>query len=201
MKNQGLFLLACFGFLTVNDVLAQAWTTLGGNYLRTDASTDGVVIGNIGSSPSPTVGLLVDGAMMGVEMMVRKLEEGYDKMRAATFAYDITAMPMLTGTLITAAGFLPIGIAKSVTGEYTFAIFAVVTLALLISWVAAVTVTPFLGNWILKGPQHEHAIAGHDVFNTRFYNRLRGVIEWCLAHRKLTMLATLGLFALGGLGR
>ena len=80
------------------------------------------------------LGLLVDDAIIAVEMMVRKLEEGYDKMRAATFAYDVTAMPMLTGTLITAAGFLPIGMAKSVTGEYTFAIFAVTSAALLISW-------------------------------------------------------------------
>ncbi len=146
------------------------------------------------------LGLLVDDAMIAVEMMSRKIEQGLGKLAAAAFAWRSTAFPMLTGTLITAAGFLPIGTAKSATGEYTFAIFAVVTLALLISWVAAVTVTPYLGNLILKGPLHEHAIAGHDVFNTRFYNRLRGVIEWCLSHRKLTMLATLGLFALGVVG-
>ncbi len=146
------------------------------------------------------LGLLVDDAMIAVEMMSRKIEQGLGKLAAAAFAWRSTAFPMLTGTLITAAGFLPIGTAKSATGEYTFAIFAVVSLALLISWVAAVTVTPFLGNLILKGPLHEHAIAGHDVFNTRFYNRLRGVIEWCVAHRKLTMLATLGLFALGVVG-
>jgi hypothetical protein len=78
------------------------------------------------------LGLLVDDAIIAVEMMVRKMEEGYDKVRAATFAYEITAMPMLTGTLITAAGFLPIGMAKSVTGEYTFAIFAVTVIALVI---------------------------------------------------------------------
>jgi len=78
------------------------------------------------------LGLLVDDAIISVEMMVRTLEEGYDKKRAATFAYEVTAMPMLTGTLITAAGFLPIGLAKSLTGEYTFAIFAVTSAALLI---------------------------------------------------------------------
>ena len=77
-----------------------------------------------------SLGLLVDDAIIAVEMMVRKMEEGFDKVRAATFAYEVTAMPMLTGTLITAAGFLPIGLAKSVTGEYTFAIFAVTVLAL-----------------------------------------------------------------------
>ncbi|GIK24366.1 MAG: resistance-nodulation-cell division efflux transporter [Betaproteobacteria bacterium] len=146
------------------------------------------------------LGLLVDDAMIAVEMMSRKIEQGLGKLAAAAFAWRSTAFPMLTGTLITAAGFLPIGTAKSATGEYTFAIFAVVTLALLISWVAAVTVTPFLGNWILKGPQHEHAIAGHDVFNTPFYARLRGVLDWCLANRKLTMLATAGLFVLGVAG-
>jgi multidrug efflux pump len=143
------------------------------------------------------LGLLVDDAMIAVEMMSRKIEQGLGKLAAAAFAWRSTAFPMLTGTLITAAGFLPIGTARSATGEYTFGIFAVVGLALLISWVAAVTVTPFIGNWILKGPQHEHAIAGHDVFDTPFYTRLRAVIEWCLAHRKLTMLATLGLFVLG----
>jgi len=146
------------------------------------------------------LGLLVDDAMIAVEMMSRKIEQGLGKLAAAAFAWRSTAFPMLTGTLITAAGFLPIGTAKSATGEYTFGIFAVVGLALLISWVAAVVVTPFLGNLILKGPQHEHAIAGHDVFNTRFYHRLRSVLEWCLSHRKLTMLATLGLFALGVVG-
>jgi len=90
------------------------------------------------------LGLLVDDAIIAVEMMVRKMEEGYDKFRAATFAYELTAMPMLTGTLITAAGFLPIGIAKSTVGEYTFAIFAVTVIALLVSWVASVYFVPYL---------------------------------------------------------
>ena len=101
-----------------------------------------------------SLGLLVDDAIIAVEMMVRKLEEGYDKVRAATFAYEITAMPMLTGTLITAAGFLPIGIARSVTGEYTFAIFAVTVLALLVSWCVSVFFVPYLGTVLLKAPRH-----------------------------------------------
>src|SRR5439155_2902292 len=84
------------------------------------------------------LGLLVDDAIIAVEMMVRKLEEGYDKMRAATFAYEVTAMPMLTGTLITATGFLPIGMARSTVGEYTFAIFAVTVVALVLSWFVSV---------------------------------------------------------------
>jgi len=91
------------------------------------------------------LGLLVDDAIIAVEMMVRKMEEGFDKVRAATYAYDVTAMPMLTGTLITAAGFLPIGLAKSVTGEYTFAIFAVTVIALLLSWWVSVFFVPYLG--------------------------------------------------------
>jgi multidrug efflux pump subunit AcrB len=100
------------------------------------------------------LGLLVDDAIIAVEMMVRKIEEGYDKVRAATFAYEITAMPMLTGTLITAAGFLPIGIARSVTGEYTFAIFAVTVLALVVSWLVSVYFVPYLGTLLLKTPAH-----------------------------------------------
>ncbi|MFY7939350.1 MAG: efflux RND transporter permease subunit, partial [Burkholderiaceae bacterium] len=90
------------------------------------------------------LGLLVDDAIIAVEMMVRKLEEGFDKVRAATFAYEATAMPMLTGTLITAVGFLPIGLAQSTVGEYTFAIFAVTAAALLISWWVSVYFVPYL---------------------------------------------------------
>ena len=105
-----------------------------------------------------SLGLLVDDAIIAVEMMVRKMEEGYDKVRAATFAYEITAMPMLTGTLITAAGFLPIGLAKSVTGEYTYAIFAVTVLALVLSWIVSVYFVPYLGTIFLKAPAHVKAL-------------------------------------------
>ncbi|RMX05944.1 efflux RND transporter permease subunit [Corticibacter populi] len=100
------------------------------------------------------LGLLVDDAIIAVEMMVRKMEEGYGKFRSACFAYDITAKPMLTGTLITAAGFLPIGIAKSMTGEYTFAIFGVTVVALLLSWIVSVYFVPYLGVLLLKKPAH-----------------------------------------------
>lgn len=145
-----------------------------------------------------SLGLLVDDAMISVEMMARKLEEGFDKVSAATYAYSSTAFPMLSGTIITAAGFLPIATAKSTTGEYTFAIFAVTTIALILSWVAAVTVTPFLGAWILKARPSNSA--HHDVYSTRFYNRLRGLIDWCIAHRKSVLLATALTFALGVAG-
>jgi multidrug efflux pump len=143
------------------------------------------------------LGLLVDDAMIAVEMMSRKMEEGFDRFRAATFAYTSTAFPMLTGTLITASGFLPIATAKSSTGEYTFAIFQVVTIALLVSWVAAVMATPFLGNWLLKP---KPGVAHHELFDTRFYRALRGAIQWCMRHRWTTIAATIGLFVLGGLG-
>jgi multidrug efflux pump subunit AcrB len=149
------------------------------------------------------LGLLVDDAIIAVEMMVRKMEEGYDKVRAATFAYEITAMPMLTGTLITAAGFLPIGLAKSVTGEYTFAIFAVTVIALLISWVASVYFVPYLGTLLLKAPPHvdgsdqSHA---HEMFDTPFYNSFRKIVTWCVVNKWKTIAITLALFALGILG-
>ena len=141
------------------------------------------------------LGLLVDDAMIAVEMMARKIEEGLDKFSAATFAYTSTAFPMLTGTLITASGFLPIATARSNTGEYTFAIFAVVTIALLISWVAAVGATPFIGTWLLK----EHR-GGHELFDSRFYRRLRATIEWCMRHRWLTIAATVASLVLGAVG-
>jgi multidrug efflux pump subunit AcrB len=149
------------------------------------------------------LGLLVDDAIIAVEMMVRKMEEGYDKFRAATFAYELTAMPMLTGTLITAAGFLPIGIAKSVTGEYTFAIFAVTVIALIVSWVASVYFVPYLGAWLLKPPAHAVAGAHHDsaeMFDTPFYRHFRQWVTWCVTHRWKTIAITIALFALGIVG-
>jgi multidrug efflux pump len=157
------------------------------------------------------LGLLVDDAIIAVEMMVRKMEEGYDKVRAATFAYELTAMPMLTGTLITAAGFLPIGIAKSVTGEYTFAIFAVTVIALVLSWIVSVYFVPYLGTLLLKAPPHVVAAteAGqahdepHELFDSPFYNRFRKAVNWCVEHRWITIGATVLMFVLGiaGMGR
>jgi multidrug efflux pump subunit AcrB len=149
------------------------------------------------------LGLLVDDAIIAVEMMVRKMEEGYDKVRAATFAYDVTAKPMLTGTLITAAGFLPIGLAKSVTGEYTFAIFAVTVIALVLSWIVSVYFVPYLGTLLLKVKPHDPNAPPHELFDTPFYNRFRRTVDWCVQHRWLTIGATVLIFALGivGMGR
>ncbi len=156
------------------------------------------------------LGLLVDDAIIAVEMMVTKMEEGYDKVRAATFAYEVTAMPMLTGTLITAAGFLPIGMAKSQTGEYTFAIFGVTVIALVISWVVSVYFVPYLGTLLLKVKPHPHhdesaSLASHPgeisaVHNTPFYKVFRATVNWCVQHRWVTIGATVLIFALGIVG-
>lgn len=143
------------------------------------------------------LGLMVDDAIIIIEMTVRKLEEGYDRLRASTFAFSATAMPMLTGTLITAAGFLPIGLANSAVGEYTYAIFAVTTAALIISWLVSVYFVPFLGYHLLKEkPATEH----HEVFDTPFYNRIRHIVDRCVEHRWITIGLTLGAMALGMVG-
>ena len=142
------------------------------------------------------LGLLVDDAIIAVEMMLRKIEEGFDRFQAATFAFTSTAFPMLTGTLITAAGFLPIATAKSSTGEYTIAIFQVVTIALLVSWFAAVIATPLIGMKLLRAS----GTHPHEMFQGRFYVALRRLIDACMRRRWLTIAATLGAFLLGGYG-
>ncbi len=146
------------------------------------------------------LGLLVDDAIIAVEMMVRKMEEGLSRFDAATFAYTSTAMPMLTGTLITAAGFLPIGFAKSVAGEYTFSMFSVNVIALLISWFVAVLFTPYLGYVLLKVKPATGGDGHHELFDTPFYTRLKRVLNWCVEWRKTTILLTLAGFGLGVFG-
>jgi len=135
------------------------------------------------------LGLLVDDAMIAVEMMVRKLEEGFDKVRAATFAYTSTAFPMLTGTLVSVVGFLPVGFAKSSAGEYCFTLFAVVAIALLVSWVVAVVFTPFIGTALLKEKP-----GAHEPPPGRIARWFRGVLLWALGHRKTVIAATAGAF-------
>jgi multidrug efflux pump subunit AcrB len=146
------------------------------------------------------LGLLVDDAIIAVEMMVRKMEEGMSRFDAATFAYKSTAIPMLTGTLITVAGFLPIGLAKSAAGEYTFSLFSVNALALVISWVVAVTFTPYLGYVLLKVKPHADGSSEHDLFDTPGFRKFRAVVNWCVEYRKTTIAATLVVFALGVYG-
>ena len=146
------------------------------------------------------LGLLVDDAIIAVEMMAIKMEQGFDRIRAASYAWTSTAFPMLTGTLITAAGFLPIATAQSGTGEYTRSIFQVVTLALLASWVAAVVFVPYLGEKFLPDLAKIHA-AKHgtvdgqpDPYGTPFYQRVRRVVEWCVRRRKTVIAMTVLLF-------
>jgi len=147
------------------------------------------------------LGLLVDDAIIAVEMMVVKMEQGWDRIRAASFAWESTAFPMLTGTLVTAAGFLPIGFANSSVGEYAGGIFWVVAIALVASWVVAVMFTPYigvklLGNLKRSGPRHDP----HAIYETRIYRALRRVIEWCVERRITVVLATVGIFVLSIVG-
>jgi multidrug efflux pump len=142
------------------------------------------------------LGLLVDDAIIAVEMMAIKMEQGYDRLKAASFAWTSTAFPMLTGTLITAAGFLPIATAASSTGEYTRSIFQVVTIALLASWVAAVMFVPYLGERLLPDLAKLHAARhmGSDPYATPFYQRVRRLVEWCVRRRKTVIVLTVALF-------
>ena len=144
------------------------------------------------------LGLLVDDAIIAAEMMVVKMEQGWDRFKAATFAYTSTAFPMLTGTLITAAAFTPVGFSKSAASEYTISIFQVVTISLLVSWVVAVVFTPYLGYKLLD-PKKLIARAqrhGADVYDTPFYRRLRAVVIWCLRNRWKVILVTVLIFVL-----
>ncbi|MCU4577565.1 efflux RND transporter permease subunit [Acinetobacter courvalinii] len=165
------------------------------------------------------LGLLVDDAIIAVEMMAIKMEQGYSRLKAAGFAWQTTAFPMLTGTLITAAGFLPIATAQSGTGEYTRSIFQVVTIALIVSWIAAVLFVPYLGEKLLpdftkqqqqaawyvrlwarlrKQPApiveaHGHQ---HDPYQSKFYQSFRRVVEICITYRKTVIAVTVGIFVL-----
>ena len=144
------------------------------------------------------LGLLVDDAIIAVEMMVVKMEQGWDRFKAATFAYTSTAFPMLTGTLVTAAAFTPVGFSKSAASEYTFSIFAVVSIALGVSWLVAVVFTPYLGYKLLD-PAKLVSLAqkhGEDIYNTPFYRRFRATVTGCLRHRWKVIIATVLLFVL-----
>lgn len=146
------------------------------------------------------LGLLVDDAIIAVEMMAIKMEQGFDRLKAASYAWTSTAFPMLTGTLITAAGFLPIATAQSGTGEYTRSIFQVVTIALLASWIAAVVFVPYLGERLLPDLARLHAKkhgttnGETDPYGTPFYQRVRRVVSWCVSRRKTVIVLTIALF-------
>ncbi|NNP67376.1 efflux RND transporter permease subunit [Acinetobacter sp. Ac_5812] len=165
------------------------------------------------------LGLLVDDAIIAVEMMAIKMEQGYSRLKAAGFAWQTTAFPMLTGTLITAAGFLPIATAQSGTGEYTRSIFQVVTIALMVSWIAAVLFVPYLGEkllpdfskqnqqaaWYLRlwarlrkqpAPVVEAHGQHHDPYQSKFYQSFGRVVEICISYRKTVIAVTVGIFVL-----
>ncbi|MBP8266308.1 MAG: efflux RND transporter permease subunit, partial [Zoogloea sp.] len=172
------------------------------------------------------LGLLVDDAIIAVEMMLVKMEQGWERSRAAAFAYTSTAGPMLAGTLVTVAGFLPIATAQSATGEYTRSIFQVNAIALLASWLAAVIVVPYLGYVLLpdpRAPKKTSWFATHfprlerlkdriglgdphfegdedEVFRTPFYNRFRRLVDGCVARRWLVIGTTLAIFAAAMVG-
>ncbi len=145
------------------------------------------------------LGLLVDDAMIAVEMMERKLDEGYDKLNAASFAYSSTAFPMLTGTLITVAGFIPVGFAASSSGEYVNSLFWVAAISLISSWFAAVYFTPSVGYMVLR---HRPFAKGEhrDVYDTSLYRRLRVIIEWCVIHKRAVVVITVLVFAIAAAG-
>jgi multidrug efflux pump subunit AcrB len=143
------------------------------------------------------LGLLVDDAIIAVEMMVVKIEQGWDRVRAATFAYTSTAFPMLTGTLVTVAGFMPVGFAKSISGEYAGGIFWVVGVALVASWFVAVVFTPYLGVKLLPQVMKGH---GGDPYARPVYTRLRALLTWCVAHRWWVLGTTALIFGLSAAG-
>ncbi len=142
------------------------------------------------------LGLLVDDAMIAVEMMMTKLEEGYDKVKAATYTYTSTAFPMLTGTLVTVAGFVPVGFAQSGAGEYCFTMFVVIAIALIVSWVVAVLFTPLTGVYILREIKGGHGGHQPSAFGRWFHNKL----DWALRRKYTVLAATAGLFVLSLVG-
>src|SRR3954462_472262 len=146
------------------------------------------------------LGLLVDDAIIAVEMMVVKMEQGWDRVRAASFAWESTAFPMLTGTLVTAAGFLPIGFANSAVGDYGGGLFWVVAIALVASWFVAVIFTPYIGVKLLPNIVVHHNHDPHAVYETRMYRGLRAVVQWCVDHRIKVVAATAGVFVLSIIG-
>jgi multidrug efflux pump subunit AcrB len=140
------------------------------------------------------LGLLVDDAIIAVEMMVVKMEQGWDRIHAASFAWESTAFPMLTGTLVTAAGFLPIGLANSGVGEYAGGTFWIVAIALVASWFVAVIFTPYIGVKLLPNIKVHANHDPHAIYETRMYRGLRSVVQWCVDHRVKVVVATVGIF-------
>lgn len=177
--------------LSIPLVLAMSLVTMNFIGLTLDRITLGALI--------LSLGLLVDDAIIAVEMMAVKLEEGFDKVRAATFAWQSTAFPMLSGTMITVAGFLPVGFNNSAAGEYAGGIFWVLAISLSFSWLVAVTFTPLLGVLILK--VHDTTVVEHvQAYNSWFYRILRFAISRCVANPILVVTTTVAMFAIALFG-
>jgi multidrug efflux pump subunit AcrB len=147
-----------------------------------------------------SLGLLVDDAIIAIEIMVVKLEEGFNRMAAASYAWSHTAAPMLAGTLVTVIGFLPVGFARSTAGEYAGNIFWIVGFALITSWIVAVVFTPYLGVKLLPEIKRIEGDAYNHIYSTPRYNRLRRIIAWSVDHRFTVTAVTLGAFLLAGVG-
>ncbi len=146
------------------------------------------------------LGLLVDDAIIAVEMMVVKMEQGVDRLKAATFAWDSTAFPMLTGTLVTAAAFLPVGFAPSTSGEYAGGIFWVVAIALVASWFVAVVFTPYLGVKLLPDFAGKHAHDEDHIYQSRLYRGLRALIGWSVDNRITVVGVVVALMVVAAVG-
>ncbi|WP_068638559.1 efflux RND transporter permease subunit [Thauera butanivorans] len=146
------------------------------------------------------LGLLVDDAIIAVEMMLVKMEQGWSRMHAAAHAWNVTAAPMLFGTLVTVAGFLPIGFARSSVGEYAGNIFWVLAVSLLVSWLVAVVFAPYLGVKMLPEVAHEHPHGDADVYQTPMFRRLRRLIAWCVNWRRTVVFTTVLLLAAAVVG-
>lgn len=145
------------------------------------------------------LGLLVDDAIIAIEMMVVKMEEGYDRIKASAYAWSHTAAPMLAGTLVTAVGFMPNGFAQSTAGEYTSNMFWIVGIALIASWVVAVVFTPYLGVKML--PEIKTVAGGHAaIYNTRHYNRFRRVLSRVIARKWWVAGSVIAIFTVAVLG-
>ena len=147
-----------------------------------------------------SLGLLVDDAIIAIEIMVVKLEEGFDRLAAASYAWSHTAAPMLAGTLVTIAGFLPVGFARSTAGEYAGNIFWIVAFALITSWIVAVVFTPYLGVKLLPEIKRIEGGAYQHIYATPRYHRFRRIVAWSVDHKFLVAGAVIGLFFLSVIG-
>ena len=173
--------------VTLAIVLVIMWAT--------DRVLDRITLGSLVLA----LGLLVDDAIIAIEMMVVKMEEGFDRIKASSYAWSHTAAPMLAGTLVTVIGLMPVGFARSTAGEYAGNIFWVVGFALLASWMVAVVFTPYLGVKLL--PAIAPVPGGHEaIYQTPRYRKVRSLIRWAIDHRRLVTLTTLAALLVAGMG-